>query len=89
VRETLKRHEAVEARRGLYGRFEVEGEEVEAASFRQPYYFVLGDNRHGSADSRHFGFVPADHVIGRAALVALSWDARGERRSGRTARVVR
>ena len=37
-------------------------------------YFVLGDNRDNSRDSRYWGFVPADHLIGRVEIVWLNWD---------------
>ena len=42
------------------------------------YYYVLGDNRGNSTDSRHFGLIPDSLVIGRAKHVLLSWDSDGE-----------
>lgn len=50
------------------------GVQVTEYTFTMDYYFVLGDNRHNSADSRHWGFVPEDHLLGKAVAIWLSHD---------------
>ncbi|TLX74087.1 signal peptidase I [Labilibacter sediminis] len=54
------------------GSIYINGEQTSEYTIKMNYYFMLGDNRHQSADSRYWGFVPEDHVVGRPILVWLS-----------------
>ncbi len=56
------------------GKLIIDGKEVTEYTFKQDYYFMMGDNRHRSLDSRYFGFVPADHIVGKAFFIWLSID---------------
>jgi signal peptidase I len=56
------------------GKLIIDGKEVSEYTFKQDYYFMMGDNRHNSLDSRYWGFVPADHIVGKAFFIWLSID---------------
>jgi signal peptidase I len=53
----------------------IDGKAITSYTFKQDYYFMMGDNRHNSADSRFWGFVPSDHIVGKAFFVWMSIDA--------------
>ncbi|HEV7780893.1 MAG TPA: signal peptidase I [Chitinophagaceae bacterium] len=68
-------------------KFYLDGKEITSYTFKMDYYWMMGDNRHQSQDSRFWGFVPEDRIVGKAWMIWFSWD--GGPRWKRFFRIVR
>lgn len=71
---TIRVYEHNESFEQRNGKFYLDGKEVTTYTFKQNYYFMMGDNRDNSLDSRFWGFVPADHIVGKPVFIWLSMD---------------
>ncbi|WP_370478572.1 signal peptidase I [Tamlana flava] len=57
----------------------INGEVTNNYTFKQNYYWMMGDNRHNSIDARAWGFVPFNHVVGKPVFIWMSWDGKSPR----------
>ena len=73
----------------------INGQKADSYTFRMDYYWMMGDNRQNSADSRFWGYVPEDHIVGRPVFIWLSldqdkkWGQKGKIRWNRLFRSVK
>ena len=56
----------------------INGESTKTYTFKQNYYWMMGDNRDNSIDARRWGFVPHDHIVGKPVFIWMSWNQHGK-----------
>lgn len=56
----------------------INGKITTSYTFQQDYYWMMGDNRHNSEDSRYWGYVPENHIVGKPIFIWMSWDSNAK-----------
>ncbi|MGB4974685.1 MAG: signal peptidase I [Cyclobacteriaceae bacterium] len=76
--EMIQLHEENESVAITNGELIIDGEAIREYTFKQDYYFMMGDNRHNSLDSRYWGFVPENHILGKPLFIWLSINSEAD-----------
>jgi signal peptidase I len=76
--EMIRLYEHHENVKVTNGELFIDGKQITEYTFEQDYYFMMGDNRNNSLDSRYWGFVPADHIVGKPLFIWFSMNADGD-----------
>ncbi len=56
----------------------INGQVATSYTFKQDYFWMMGDNRHNSLDARYFGYTPENHIVGKPVFIWMSWDSNGK-----------
>lgn len=67
-------HEVELKKSGKVGKVYIDGQQRDTYTFEMDYYWMMGDNRHNSEDSRYWGYVPEDHIVGKPLFVFMSFE---------------
>ncbi len=76
--ETIRKFEHNKNAVTTNGKLVIDGQELTQYTFKQDHYMMVGDNRNNSLDGRYWGFVPEDHIVGKALFVWMSVDSEAD-----------
>lgn len=76
--EFIEKYEGLNAVKIANGELEIDGRSITTYTFQQDYYFMMGDSRDNSIDSRYWGLVPEDHILGKPLFIWFSINKDGK-----------